>query len=206
LAVANYHDANGHYPAPYPTDAAGAPTQSWRLSILPYIEQEALLKEYVKSEAWNGPANSQLAARMPKIYAMHGDYRPGTTTANYLAIVGTETVWAPNKKVASKDIKDGHSNTLLIVENRGLKVHWMEPRDLDFDTMDWTIDSPRGISSKYDSPGAVFLDGSVRRLSKKLSPEAVRAMATIAAGDAATEDGELIKVLPDGRDRAVVKP
>jgi len=206
LAVANYHDANGHYPPPYLTDAVGVPTQSWRLSILPYIEQEALLKEYIRSEAWNGPTNSLLAARMPKIYALHGDYRPGTTTTNYLGIVGTQTVWQPNTKVASRDVKDGVSNTLLIVENRGLNVHWMEPRDLDFDTMDWTIDGPHGISSKYDSPGAVFLDGSVRRLSKKLSPEAVRAMATIAAGDAGAEDGELIRVLPDGRDRPVTKP
>jgi len=206
LAVANHHDTHGHYPQPYLTDPTGLPTQTWRLSILPFLEHEALLKEYTLAEAWNGPTNNQLAARMPRVYAMHGDYRPGTTTANYLAIVGVETVWHPNTKVTSKDIKDGESNTLLIVENRGLKVHWMEPRDLDFDTMDWTIHSPQEISSKYDSPGAVFLDGSVRRLSKKLSPEALRAMATIAAGDAATLDGELIPVLPDGRDRPVTKP
>jgi Protein of unknown function (DUF1559) len=206
LTVVNYHDVQGHYPQPYLTDSAGLPTQSWRLSILPYIEQEALLKEYVRSEAWDGPTNSQLAPRMPRTYALHGDYRPGTTTTNYLAIVGSETVWPLNKKVTNKDVKDGASNTLLIVENRGLNIHWMEPRDLDFDTMDWTIDSPHGVSSKYDSPAVVFLDGSVRRLSKKLSPEAVRAMATIAAGDAATEDGELIQVLPDGRDRPVTKP
>ena len=206
LAVANYHDVHGHYPQPYLTDAVGTPTQSWRLSVLPYLEQEALLNEYIRAEAWDSPTNSQLAARMPRVYAMHGDYRPGTTTANYLALVGTETVWPPDKKVNSKDIKDGPSNTLLIVENRGLKVHWMEPRDLDFDTMDWTIDSPQGISSRYDALGAVLLDGSVRRLSKKLSPEALRAMATIAGGDAVTVDGELIPVLPDGRDRPLTKP
>ena len=64
-----------------------------------------------------------------------------------------------------------------------MNVHWMEPRDLEFDTMDWTINSPNGISSKYDLPAAVFVDGSVRRLSKKFTPDALRALATIDGGE-----------------------
>lgn len=157
-------------------------------------------------EAWYGPRNTQISARMPKILALHGDHEPGLTTTNYLVIVGAKTAWHPNNRVSLSDIKDGPSNTFAIVENRGLNIHWMEPRDLNFDTMDWTIGSPRGISSKYHLPGAVFLDGSVRSISTEITPDALRAMATISDGDLATDDGDLIKEMRDGRDRPVTKP
>jgi hypothetical protein len=143
---------------------------------------------------------------MPKIYSLHCVHTPGTTVANYLAIVGPETVWRPSKPVKMGDIKDGSSNTILIPENYGMNIHWMEPRDLDFDTMDWTIDSPNGISAKYNLPAAVFVDGSVRTLSKKFTPEVLRAFATIAGSEEVTENGELTIKIRDGRDRPVTKP
>jgi hypothetical protein len=206
LAVANYHDTKGHLPAPYLTNLNGQPTDSWRVSILPFIEGDDLFKQYRYEEPWNGPNNTQISARMPKIYSLHCLHKPGTTIANYTVIVGTDTAWPPQKRVTHADIKDGLSSTLGIVENHGLNIHWMEPRDLDFNTMDWTIDSPNGISSKYHLPGAVFLDGSVRGLSKNFTPEALRALATIAGGDWASDDGELMKEMRDGRDRPVTKP
>jgi hypothetical protein len=206
LAVANYHDTEGHFPPPYLTDKDGPPIHSWRVLILPYIEGDHLYKKYDFREPWDGPNNSQIAERMPKIFALHGDYKPGDTTANYLAIVGSNTVWRPEKPVRYDDVTDGTSVTILIVENRGMNIHWTEPRDLSFDTMDWTIDSPLGISSKYHSPAVVMLDGSVRTLSKKLTPDALRAMATIAGGEKLTEEFELTEELPDGRDRPVSKP
>lgn len=206
MAVANYHEVNGHYPPPYLTDKDGRPMHSWRVLILPYIERKELYDQYRFDEPWDGPNNRKLAGQMPRIYALHGDYRPGTTTTNYLAIVGPHTVWRPGKPVSNGDVKDGSSNTIAIVENRGLNVHWMEPRDLDFETMDWTIDSPQGISSKYDRPGAVFLDGSVRKLSRKLTPDALKAWATIDGGENIAPDGELCEPMPDGRQRPVSNP
>lgn len=176
------------------------------MEILPFIEGDHLLKQYSRDESWDGPNNSQLASRMPKVFALHGDHKPGTSIANYVVIVGYETAWPPHKRVKFGDVKDGLGNTLGVVENRGLNILWIEPRDLDFDTMDWTIDSPNGISSKYHLPGAVFLDGSVRTLSKKFTPEALRALATIAGGDGANENGVFATEIPDGRDRPVTKP
>ena len=206
MAVANYHDTEGHYPQPYLTDKDGDPMRSWRIAILPFIDQDKLFKEYLLEERWDGPNNSLLADRMPKIYSLHCESKPGMTIANYLAIVGQQTVWRPGKLVTRGEVTDGNSNTILIVENRGMNIPWMAPRDLDFDTMDWAIDSPRGISSRYNLPGAVFLDGSVRTLSKKLSPDAVRAMTTIAGDEKFKGDFELAAEIPDGRDRPVTKP
>src|SRR4249920_3403614 len=109
---------------------------TWRMLILPCIEQDSLHKNYDFEKPWDELNNQRLADRMPKIYALHGDYEPGLTITNYLAIVGPNTVWRPTKPVTSKDVTDDSSNTILIVENRGMNVHWMEPCDLDFDTMD----------------------------------------------------------------------
>ena len=206
MAVANYHDVEGHYPPPYIADKDGRPMHSWRVLILPYIEQQELYKEYRFDEPWDGPNNRQLAGRMPKMYALHGDYRPGTTTTNYVAIVGPRTVWRPDRRTKHEDVKDGAANTLLIAENRGHNIHWMEPRDLDFDGMDWSGNSPHGVSSKYDAPAAVFLDGSVRRLPRKLTPVGLQALVTIDGGEPVGPDGEFTEPLRDGRDRPVTNP
>jgi len=39
LALHNYHDANGRFPPAFVVDKAGKPLYSWRVLILPYIEQ-----------------------------------------------------------------------------------------------------------------------------------------------------------------------
>ena len=175
---------------------------SWRVLILPFIDQNDLYKEYNFDEPWDGPNNRKLASRMPPVYALHGEEQPGNTTTNYLAVVGKETVWQGGTGVLREAIKDGTSHTILIAENLGANVHWMEPRDLSFADMDFTINSPKGISSKYLDPAVVTVDCSVRRLSKDITPETLRALLTINGGEKVAEDEKLgWHLLPDGRQR-----
>lgn len=182
--------------------------RSWRIAVLPFIEQDGLLERYDFKQPWDAPDNRKLANSMPNTYALHSERRSGvrTTITNYLAIVGQETVWRPGKVVKYEDITDGPSNTILIAENRGLNVHWMDPRDFDFSTMDWTINSPQGISSKYDAPAAVMVDGSVRKLSLQISSEALKALCTINGKEKLSEDRGNWTVIPDGRLRPVTEP
>ena len=44
LAMHNYHDVNNSFPKPAITDKEGKPLLSWRVAILPYIEQSPLYK------------------------------------------------------------------------------------------------------------------------------------------------------------------
>ena len=171
-----YAESNGHYPPAYQLGPDGHPWHSWRVLILPYINGEELFKQYRFDEPWNGPNNRTLADHMPKTLAYTGAER-GTTT-NYLAVVGKETMWPGAESRKRADIKDGLGDTILIVENNGLGVHWMEPRDLLFDTMPLEIDHPYGISSWYKFPAVVTADDSVRRISKDMSPDALRAALT----------------------------
>lgn len=206
MAVANYESTHGHYPLPYGDNTSSKHEYTWRIALLEYIEQQPLYKSYKFDERWDGVNNQPLATRMPRVYSLHGDHKPGAIVTNYVVIVGSKTAWRREKPVRAKEITDGLSNTFAIVENLGMSFHWMEPRDLNFDTMDWRIDSPQGISSKYESPGVVMLDGHVQSLSKGFTPEALKALATIADGDWATEYGQLMTEMRDGRDRPVTKP
>jgi hypothetical protein len=199
LAVVNYAEShNGQFPPAFVLGPDGRPWHSWRVLVLPYIEGQHLFERYRFDEPWDGPHNRTLAERMPKVYAFSGTELPATTT-NYLAVVGSQTMWPGAEGRRLADIKDSTSHTILIVENKGLGVHWMEPRDLDFEAMDLRIDSPNGISSWYESPAVVTADDTVRRLSRAMTPQALRASLTVAGNEEIGDEDGVWAVLPDGR-------
>jgi hypothetical protein len=202
LAVANYETANGHLPPAYVVGPDGRPWHSWRVLILPYIEQQELYEAYHFDEPWHGPHNRTLAGRMPKIYRFHNRSEPGQVTTNYLAVVGPNTLWpgAEGRKLA--DVTDGLPDTVLIAENRGLGVCWMDPRDLHFDTLPLELNHPLGVSSWYTTPAVVMADGSVHSLPLTLTGAELRAKLTAAGGEGAAGPS---RELPDGRQRPDAK-
>ncbi len=166
--------------------------------ILPFIEQSELHDEYNFGEPWDGPNNRKLANRMPRMFAFHGSER-GTTT-NYFAVVGDETAWPGTKPLTATDVSDGLGKTILIAENQGSEIHWMEPRDLLLADMNLTLNTPDGLSSPYDDPAAVMLDGSIYRFRSTLRPETLRALLTINGGEPLqTDDTGGWQLLTDGR-------
>ena len=66
LALHNYQDANGHFPAPALLGGAQKRIPySWRVAILPYLDQNELYKQYSFDEPWDGPNNRKLIDKMP---------------------------------------------------------------------------------------------------------------------------------------------
>ena len=87
LAMHNYHDAKKSFPAHAICDANGKPLLSWRVQILPYLEQQALYNEFHLDEPWDSDHNKPLIARMPVVYDDPSyNIAPGKTA--YLAVVG----------------------------------------------------------------------------------------------------------------------
>src|SRR5438067_8347058 len=65
LGLHSYHEIYGRFPPAYLADARGRPEHSWRVLILPYIEQKAVYNRYNFQEPWDGPHNRELAPLMP---------------------------------------------------------------------------------------------------------------------------------------------
>jgi prepilin-type processing-associated H-X9-DG protein len=174
-------------PPAYTVDRQGRRMESWRVSILPYLQYCRLYNEYHPNEPWDGPNNRKLHGDRtpdgeympPCYYRCPADLSEPSTATNILAVVGPGTLWPGRTPSCSKDCTKGASQTSLVVEVVNSGIHWMEPRDLELSNFDPTIDSRsgRGISSNHAAGANVAMaDGSVRCLSPNTSPEVVKAM------------------------------
>ena len=186
LALLNYHTEQGSFPPAYIADEKGVPMHSWRVLILPYLEQTNLYEQYDFSEPWDGPNNSLLHNHVVSLFGCPSDTSTANNT-NYVAVVGPDTAWPGAEGRSIEQIKDGTTNTILVVEVHDSGIHWMEPRDLDFATASTTINQgPPGrmISSNHGPLANVaFADGSVRFLSDDTPGATVRAMLTVDGGE-----------------------
>src|SRR5438477_2970944 len=68
LAMHNYRSANDAFPMPAITDKNGKPLLSWRVAILPFIEQGELYNKFHTDEPWDSPHNKALLKEMPPTY------------------------------------------------------------------------------------------------------------------------------------------
>jgi prepilin-type processing-associated H-X9-DG protein len=191
LALQNYNDVFKCFPPAFTTDENGKPKHSWRVLILPFIEQKALYDRYDFNEPWNGPHNSQLAKEMPAVFRCPNDKaNPGTMT-DYVAVVGPETIWQPDHCTKFDEIKDGSSQTIAVIEASGAKVNWMEPRDLSFAALDQGINPKQGPGISSMHPGAaiaVFADGHTQTIQENISLETLKALFTKAGGEEIDEE------------------
>lgn len=80
LAMHNYHDAHGRFPTDV-TDADGKPVLSWRVELLPYLEQDALYKQFKPTEPWDSEHNLALLAKMPEVFRV--GFEPAGATHTY---------------------------------------------------------------------------------------------------------------------------
>jgi type II secretory pathway pseudopilin PulG len=184
IALQNYHDTHKKFPPAFQVDAAGNRTHSWRASILPFLEGNLNFAQYSFAEPWDGPTNSRLSWKDMKFYTSPaGNDRAGTT--NYVAIVGKGTIWRGAKSTDFADIKDGTSNTIMVVEIANSDIHWMEPRDLPIEELEAWLDpshQPR-LGGEIHGGIVVMADGSVRYISRDIAIEELRAMITPSGKD-----------------------
>jgi hypothetical protein len=177
LGMLNYEAKYGTLPPAYTVDENGRPMHSWRVLILPYVEQNGLYSAYRMDEPWDGPNNSQLHAVIPPCYVDPSSISDGMGYTSYVVITGENTLFPGAESVSLGEVTDGASRTLLAVPTSESDIVWCEPRDLEFDSMSYKIGDIGGISSDGSGPvPVVFLDGSTRKLHPELSEAEVQSM------------------------------
>jgi hypothetical protein len=180
LAMHNYHDTYGALPPAAICDKQGKPLLSWRVAILPYIEQQNLYEQFRLDEPWDSEHNKKLLEYMPNTYMMPGvKMAPGQHQTNYRAFVGGGALFDMRKGIKLTEVTDGTSNTLMVVE-AAEGVPWSKPEDFSYDPK-----KPLPKFGEFFDKGfnAAFADGSVRFMSKDVKEQTMRAVITRAGGE-----------------------
>ncbi|MFN6053661.1 MAG: DUF1559 domain-containing protein, partial [Planctomycetia bacterium] len=68
------NDNNGNFPPAYTKSPDGKPLLSWRVLLLPYMEQDNLYRMFNQNEPWDGPTNKPLLKNTPKVYLSSSNY------------------------------------------------------------------------------------------------------------------------------------
>src|SRR2546421_12689862 len=94
-----YHDTHKHFPPAALRGKEGKPLLSWRVLLLPYLEQDSLYKEFHLDEPWDSEHNKKLLARMPKLFAGPDEKALAAHETHYQAFVGKGAVFEGKKGV-----------------------------------------------------------------------------------------------------------
>jgi hypothetical protein len=183
LAMHNYGDSmGGTFPPAAITDKDDKPLLSWRVAILPYVEQDALYKEFKLDEPWDSAHNKKLLDQMPRIYMTPEQAQKDekVTTTHYRVFHGKMAAFEGAKGLKfPAEFTDGTSNTILIVEAEQA-VPWTKPEELPFDAKK---DLPKLGLKGAEKFNAVFADGAVHALKKDIDKDTLKALITRNGGE-----------------------
>ncbi len=172
-----YVDSMRGLPPLYTVDANGKPLHSWRVLLLPYLEENTLYQSIRLDEPWDSEWNRQFHNVTPVFYRCPSNEE----ACCYSAVVGGAL--KPAEKAGQKmvggfeTITDGWSNTIFAVEVRE-PFCWMDPTaDVTLEDLEQGINRGGHVGSNHpDVANIGLLDGSVRSMPDSLPGEVLRAL------------------------------
>jgi len=186
LAAHDFHEVRNNLPGNL-VDPLNVGALSWRVSICPYLEANALYQQFDLAKAWNDPRNFPLVEKMPVVYSsVLFQKAHGTTPWQGFVGPGTAFEGGNAKLNLRRDFPDGTSNTILIVEAQD-QVPWSKPADIPFGP---GIPLP-ALGQHYNSRGdwpfccpvkrspsimVCMVDGTVRSFAVDISEATLRAL------------------------------
>lgn len=129
LAIHNHHSALKRFPSPLIGLNGKARQLSWRVDLLPFLNEDALYREFRLDEPWDSEHNKRLIPRMPAVFRCPQSKHVSASGLSTFALPGhAETMWPLDRALDFKDITDGSSNTVMIVEVKDeLAQVWTKP-------------------------------------------------------------------------------
>lgn len=181
--LTNYHDTMGGFPADT-FDAAGKPLLSWRVHLLPYMEQENLYRRFKLDQPWDSPANRALLREMPGDYGTGaGRAKAGPEKTYFRTFSGPGAAFEPVRGGPPAGLNpprgnplnsfvDGTSSTILVFE-AGDPIEWTRP-----DQLTWNGGQPMpavgGVSLQNPYFHVLMADGVVKKAKRGIDPDAFR--------------------------------
>lgn len=163
LTMHNYESAYKKVPFNDDMNGRASLELSWRVRVLPFLEQVDLYQQFKLDEAWGSETNKPLAEKMPETYGKNGK---------------TGYCWIESDVQRFADITDGLSNTIAMIESTEL-VPWTEAKDISIEAAEKMIlELPEGQTIYVG-----MYDGSVRKLSNKIPADKLHAMLTPNGGE-----------------------
>ena len=181
IAMHMYHEVHQTLPPHAIYSKEGKPLLSWRVLLLPYMEEDALFKKFKLDEPWDSPHNIKLLAEMPRFYApVDGRPTPQPHSTFFQVFVGPGAAFdGPVGFKLPDDFPDGMSSTLLLA-HAGDAVPWTKPDDLPYSPRD-PLPKLRGLF-----PGtfqAAMVDTVLRHVPDRTSEATLRALITRNGGE-----------------------
>jgi hypothetical protein len=167
IAMHNFHDSHKRF-ATAVRDENGKPLLSWRVQLLPFLEQSNLFDQFRMDEPWDSPHNKALIQHLPPTFAAPGS-KAGAGKTNYVGFRHEKSIFSDKDRMGFRDILDGTSNTIMVVEaDDDHAVIWTKPDDLDFDEK-----QPHAGLGKLRQNGflAAMCDGAVHFIPSTVTPE-----------------------------------
>ena len=188
LALRNYHSEFGSLPPAYTVDATGNRLHSWRVLILPYLEEQSLYDSTDRTKPWDDPVNVEAGARMPSIYRCPDNAIESNRTT-YQVIVAPDSCFPFADGRRFSEIADGLSDTVMVMETSPAEaVHWISPYDTD---MEFVMGFGTETNFAHQSgTHAVFADGAAVFLHDEMDGHARRAIVSVNGGENLFETSE----------------
>jgi prepilin-type processing-associated H-X9-DG protein len=195
LAMHNFASAHERFPADV-RSPDGKPLLSWRVQLLPFLEQQGLFHEFKLDEPWDSPHNKPLLEQMPPVFHVPATpAEPGMTF--YRGFSGKRALFdksAP-KGIKIAEITDGTSNTIAVVEAKEA-VPWTKPESDIPSGEDAIATKPAELKALLDRLGGhfpagfntAFCDGSVRFIKDSINVITLRALITRNGGEVVASD------------------
>lgn len=109
----------------------GATGLSWRVALLPYLDQKSLYDQFDLAKDWNHPRNQPMWEKRPTFYDSPWQPPTNTATTPFQVFTGPDTLFPADAKgaLSLEEIPDGTANTILFAQ-AATPVPWTQAADM----------------------------------------------------------------------------
>ena len=184
-AMRAYHKDYGSYPPAYVADSNGRPMHSWRVLLLPYLDETDLHARYDFNKPWD-EQDLEIESRIPGVYTSPADGTSGDEGhTSFVVIVGRRTLFPGAGTTRSTQVRDGLSGTIMVVERHNSEIPWHQPNDLRSEKMQFQVNGrgPEVASNHAGGAWVLMADGKTCFVRDRLSPDYLQSLTTIDGGE-----------------------